>query len=105
MANTFQPLECDSDILIIGKDTFTVERFKELTQKRIQERLWRKYADKNRNITGSITSLFFGEKLEIIDNEVRIALGDIQLVFPTGGIGCKILKLGSTNWKPVKLRI
>ncbi|NEP41979.1 MAG: hypothetical protein F6K18_08455 [Okeania sp. SIO2C2] len=52
-----------------------------------------------------MASWFFQEKLEIIENEVRIIFGDIKLIFPIEGIECKILKLGSKTWKPGKLRI
>ncbi|NEP80816.1 MAG: hypothetical protein F6K17_31660 [Okeania sp. SIO3C4] len=86
MDNTFQALECDTDILMIGKDTFTVERLKELARKRIQEKLWKGYIDKDKNTSKSIASWFFQEKLEIIENEVRIIFGDIKLIFPIVGL-------------------
>ncbi|NET45344.1 MAG: hypothetical protein F6K15_27180 [Okeania sp. SIO2B3] len=61
--------------------------------------------DQDKNTSKSIASRFFQEKLEIIENEVRIIFGNIKLIFPIEGIECKILKLGSKTWKPGKLRI
>ncbi|MEM1169750.1 MAG: KGK domain-containing protein [Cyanobacteria bacterium P01_H01_bin.35] len=105
MTNTFQTLECDTDILMIGKDTFTVERFKELARKRIDARFSKRYVDKDANCSKEIASWLFEQSLEIIENETRITFGNIKLIFPIEGIDCKMLKLGSKTWKPGKLRI
>ena len=106
MNNKFQPLESDTDIfLMIGKDTFTVERFKELAQTRLRDRFWKRYVDKDTNSSKQIASWLFEQRLEIIENEVGINFGNIKLIFPIEGINCKILKLGSKTWKPGKLRI
>ncbi|MGD1704519.1 hypothetical protein [Dapis sp. BLCC M229] len=57
MTNTFEPLEFDADIfLMIGKDIFTVERFKELAGKKIRDRFWKRYVDKDTNSSKQIAS-------------------------------------------------
>ncbi|MGD1711978.1 KGK domain-containing protein [Dapis sp. BLCC M172] len=106
MTNTFEPLECDTDIfLMIGKDTFTVEWFKELAQTRLRDRLWQRYVYKDANCSQQIASWLFEQRLEIIENELGITFGNVKLIFPIEGINCKILKLGSKTRKPGKLRI
>ena len=90
---------------MIGKDTFTVERFKELARQRINARFSKRYVDKNTNSSKTIASWLFEQRLEIIENEAGITFGNIKLIFPIEGINCKILKLGSKTWKPGKLRI
>ena len=116
MTNTYQPLECNTDILMIGKDTFTVERFKELVVEKVRKSFSRSSITvrKGKNTMQPIpdVSLFdalwnmnyFG--VRIVDNSsVALSLKNIELISPPEGIECKILKLGNSEWQTGKLRI
>ncbi|NEO58788.1 MAG: hypothetical protein F6K54_40620 [Okeania sp. SIO3B5] len=112
MDNTFQVLECDTDILMIGKDTFTVELFKELTVEKIKiyfnERFILHQANKNfnQNIHSySMFNLFSRNIIKIVDNSVEFQLQNIELIFPPEGMECKVLKLGDSEWQTGKMRI
>ncbi|MGB3512038.1 MAG: KGK domain-containing protein [Microcoleaceae cyanobacterium] len=100
MANTFQPLECDTDILMIGKDTFTVERFKELTVEKITS-----FFNSSRYREGSIFDIFRKHIIKIFDNSLVFNLRNIELIFPPEGIESKILKLGDSEWQTGKMRV
>ena len=100
MTNTFQILEGDTDILMIGKDTFTIQRFKELVVEKTRYSL----IHKNGTIP-NISSLLWGNTINIIENSVLFDLKSIELIFPPEGRECKILKLGSSEWQTGKIRI
>ena len=100
MTNTFETLECDTDILMIGKDTFTVERFKELVVDKTSNSL------NNRENSNSINTSYFLYRSEIkIIDSVLFDLKSIELIFPPEGRECKLLKLGSSEWQTGKIRI
>ncbi|NES70662.1 MAG: hypothetical protein F6K24_38355 [Okeania sp. SIO2D1] len=114
MDNTFQALECDTDILMIGKDTFTVERFKELVVEKVKTSFNKlpiiHKADRNFNQDIHGFSLFAAlsnmNNIKIVDNSlVELNLKNVQLISPPEGIVCKILKLGNSEWKTGKVRI
>ncbi|MEM1169749.1 MAG: KGK domain-containing protein [Cyanobacteria bacterium P01_H01_bin.35] len=114
MTNTFQTLECDTDILMIGKDTFTIERFKELVVEKIRtsfhERpiVHRANRSFNQDIEGPSVFDVLGRmnNVKIVDNSsVKLDLKNIELISPTEGIECKILKLGNSEWQTGKLII
>ncbi|MDJ0516639.1 MAG: KGK domain-containing protein [Trichodesmium sp. MO_231.B1] len=97
MTNTFQPLECDTDILMIGKDTFTVERFKELAKEKLIYSFEPNYSSDH--------SMFDCLSNSTIDISVEFNLKNIELIFPPEGMECKILKLGNSEWQTGKIRI
>ncbi|MDY7007214.1 MAG: KGK domain-containing protein [Cyanobacteriota bacterium] len=112
MDNTFQALECDTDILMIGKDTFTVERFKELVVEKIQISfnecfiVHRANNNYNQNIHSySMFSLLSRNIIKIVDKSVEFQLQNIELIFPPEGMECKVLKLGNSEWQAGKMRI
>ena len=96
MTNTFEPLESNTDILMIGKDTFTVERFKELTVQKTRDSLNHNHSANSNN---SNTSSFLSSNIiKILDDSVLFDLKSIELIFPPEGRECKILKLGNSEW-------
>lgn len=107
MDNTFQALECDTDILMIGKDTFTVERFKELTVEKVQTSFNESYCimNKQNHTNISIFSILKRNLIRIVDNSVEFKLQNIELIFPPEGMDCKVLKLGNSEWQTGKMRI
>ncbi|NET29040.1 KGK domain-containing protein [Okeania sp. SIO1I7] len=112
MDNTFQALECDTDILMIGKDTFTVERFKELVVEKIQIYFNEQFIvhRANNNFNQNIHSYnMFGllskNIIKIVDNSVEFKLPNIELIFPPEGMECQVLKLGNSEWQTGKMRI
>jgi len=115
MTNTFEPLERDTDILMIGKDTFTVEMFKDLVVEKVKASLNEKpimhRADRrtfNQNIYGysMFQALNQMNNINIVDNSsVALNLKNIQLISSPEGIECKIIKLGNYEWQIGKVRI
>lgn len=112
MANTFHPLECDTDILMIGKDTFTVERFKELTVEKITSSFHERFIvyKANQNFNQNIHShTMFGllgmNIIKIVDKSVGFRLRNIELIFPPEGIESQILKLGDSECQTGKIRV
>lgn len=112
MTNIFQPLECDTDILMIGKDTFTVERFKELTVEKIKISFNERFIvhKANQNFNQNIHShTMFGllsmNTIKVVEKSVEFRLRNIELIFPPEGIESKILKLGDSEWQTGKMRV
>jgi hypothetical protein len=94
----FQDLECDTDILMIEKDTFTVERFKEL----MRQKLAKNFEEKIPN-TGQIMIYKLLCDCSIGGLDLQVDKG--QWTFPPEGMICQILKIGSQGWQKGKLRI
>ena len=100
---------------MIGKDTFTVERFKELVVEKVRKSFNElpilHKADRrtfNQNIYGysMFQRLNQMNNINILDNSsVRLNLKNIQLISPPEGIECKIIKLGNYEWQIGKVRI
>ncbi|NJK69946.1 MAG: KGK family protein [Microcoleus sp. CSU_2_2] len=95
-------LECDTDILLIQKDTFTIKRFKELMRNKVTDKL-------NKRPDGasysSSNSIFFNLFSDCSIGEVNIRVFESKLSFPSQGIECQLLKIGSQGWQKGKLRI
>ena len=102
MGDRFEPLDCDTDILMVGKDTFTVERLKELLVVKIQNKLNHRIIE-NQNI--NMLLCLHSIPVKVIDQYVEFPLNDVQLIFPYQGREAQLLKLGSSQWQTGKLRI
>lgn len=94
----FKTLDCGTDILLIQKDTFTINRFKELMINTLTEKL-------NRGASYSINSIFFNLFSDCSIGEVSIRVFESKWIFPAQGIDCHLLKIGSQGWQKGKLRI
>ncbi|ERT06167.1 KGK domain protein [Lyngbya aestuarii BL J] len=97
----FELLNDDTAILMIYQDTFTVARLKELASNKLNSYLTKKYG----NSGISLTDLFCNSNLSIIESEVKISMNDIQLIFPTDGIECKLLNFDTRQWTAGKIKI
>jgi hypothetical protein len=83
----FQLLEGDDDILLFGKDTFTVGRFREL--------LTGDFAQKNGQTINTISHLNAGTvHVRLLESKWNSTLLD-----------CQFLKIGSKGWEKGKIRI
>jgi hypothetical protein len=93
MTESFIKLEQDNDIVMLGKDTFTVSRLKELMTQNITGRMFPYY------LTGLLS-----EKLKITDKSIELDLNETRLVFPPKGIDGQLLQLKSGQWMSGRIR-
>ncbi|MEA5518615.1 KGK domain-containing protein [Limnoraphis robusta] len=114
----FRRLHCDDDIVIIEKDTFTVERLKELLSQNLKELVEKtsQHQTRSLNIKGlrlhhhqdivaSMAFLFYQYCwLSITDKSIKFDLSDIRFVIPPKGIECKLLSLENPKWIEGKVR-
>lgn len=96
MTESFIKLEQDNDIVLLGKDTFTVSRLKELITENMNVKL------SSNNI--SHLQGFLCESLTITDKSIQLKLNEIRLVFPPNGIDGQLLQLKSGQWISGKIR-
>jgi len=96
----FKELDCDTDILLIQQDTFTLNRFKELISNKITEKL-----NKRPDGRGNNYSIFFSLFSDFSIGAVNIRAFESKWSFPSQGIDCQLLKIGSQGWQKGKLRI
>lgn len=96
MTESFIKLEQDDDIVMLGKDTFTVSRLKELITENMNVKL----------SSSNISHLqgFLCESLTITDKSIQLKLNEIRLVFPPNGTECQLLQLKSGQWISGKIR-
>jgi hypothetical protein len=95
---SYQILDGDDDVLLLGQATFTVRRFKELA------------ASKFRNILDMMnkeddTPIFMMMRDLQINEETKISGGNINWKTSQQGIACQIFKIGSKGWQKGKLQI
>ncbi|MEG4466157.1 KGK domain-containing protein [Microcoleus sp. AT9_B5] len=98
MKAKFQDLECDTDILMIDKDTFTVERFKELMRQKLAKNLEEKIPN-----TGQL--MVYKSLFDCSIGGLTLQVDKGQWIFPPEGMACQLLKIGSPSWQKGKLRI
>ncbi|VXD17394.1 KGK domain-containing protein [Planktothrix paucivesiculata] len=104
MTESFIKLEQDNDIVMLGKDTFTVSRLKELMTENMRTRLF--YSQKlysNSDVT-AIVSEILCKDLTITDKSIQLKLNQFRLVFPPNGIDGQLLQLKSGKWISGKIR-
>ena len=108
MGDRFEPLHCDTDLLMIDKDTFTVERLKELLEKQMSKKFAEMKKEEINKQTFYHKSLFdhlSSPNISIIQNYLDFYLTDIVLIFPPEGREASLLKLGSSGWQTGKMRV
>ncbi len=98
MTESFIKLEQDNDIVMLGKDTFTVSRLKELMTENMKVRL---FYEPNSN---SCLTHCLCQDLKITDKSIQLKLNEIRLVFPPNGIDGQLLQLKSGKWISGKIR-
>ncbi|WP_413160122.1 KGK domain-containing protein [Capilliphycus salinus ALCB114379] len=114
----FRRLDCDDDIVMLEKDTFTVARLKELLTNNLKELVEKTGQQIDRdgikcslimagtNHLASISYLFYRFcRLAITDKSISFDLSDIRLVIPPTGIDCQLLDLESRKWIVGKIRV
>ncbi|MBD2481278.1 KGK domain-containing protein [Planktothrix sp. FACHB-1365] len=102
MSELFVKLEQDDDIVMLGKDTFTVSRLKELMTENMKVRLFQQDLKYKQDYVILANSLC--NKLKITDKSIELDLNEIRLVFPPKGIDCQLLKLQSGKWISGKIK-
>ena len=99
MSQEFIKLEQDDDLVMLGKDIFTVARLKELLSENIGQMINYKSGD------SSIADLFYNRKLSITDKSITINLSSFALVFPPDYLDCQLFNLNSKEWVDIKMRV
>ena len=95
----FKTLDCDTDILLIEKDTFTVQRFQELMGKKLSKNL------QEQTIPDQGSLMFYKLFYDCSIGGLDLKVNKGQWIFPPEGMDCQILKTGSQGWQKGKLRI
>ncbi|GAB1541522.1 hypothetical protein NUACC21_41930 [Scytonema sp. NUACC21] len=99
MNDKFIPLDCDDDVVLLGKDSFTVNRLKELIEEEIRNKLQQNIYEYTSLYPG-VSMLEFFSKLSI--GQKKINLMEIQHHYVTN---CQILRVGGYGWQKGKLKI
>jgi len=99
---SYETLDGEDDVLLLGKATFTVGRFKELAASKLSEILGIYVVKHDRSREGIIINWM--NELRI-NEETIISGGDINWNSPQEGIDCQVLKIGSKGWQTGKLQI
>lgn len=97
----YETLDDDNDVVLLGQNTFTVGRFKQLVSLKFGE-IFNKYYVVTESCHKPISSLMSDLQ---INEETRIPGGDINWNSPQEGIDCQILKIGSKGWQTGKVQI
>ncbi|BBD56027.1 hypothetical protein NIES204_33480 [Planktothrix agardhii NIES-204] len=104
MTELFIKLEQDNDIVMLGKDTFTVSRLKELMTENMKVRLFQHQKLHSNSDVSAIVSQILCKDLTITDKSIQLKLNEIRLVFPPNGIDGQLLQLKSGQWISGKIR-
>jgi hypothetical protein len=93
----FKPLDCDEDVLLFNKDTFTVSRFKQL----VKEDFYKKF---------QLYGTWNNKSFSIQDTFSNLLLGAVQcqldeLNWNTTVQNLQILRIVSKGWQKGKIRI
>ncbi|MCC3443919.1 MULTISPECIES: KGK domain-containing protein [unclassified Microcoleus] len=99
---SYETLDGEDDVLLLGKATFTVRHLKELTASKFYKIMVQTYiAETNKREQSIIQWIQYLS----INEETKIMGGDINWKSPQEGIDCQILKIGSKGWQKGKLKI
>ncbi|KKD36904.1 KGK domain-containing protein [Limnoraphis robusta] len=104
----FQPLTCDQDVLLFGKDTFTVGQFKELVLRQVNNKVYYSVSGYSESRYSNSRHYLIIQQLNeaySVENKVEIPISENYWVSCSGNIECQLLKIGSIGWKNGKLRI
>lgn len=95
----------DNDILLFGKDTFTVERFKEFLLEILRQKSYiNGYKSLHQSQYFEVCLLAPVNSEYNIEDKVTLTSSQSSLTTVSEEIECKLLKLGATSWKDGKLR-
>ena len=98
ITRSYEILDGDDDVLLLGKATFTVGRFKELAASQFRKILDIYYTSPLDSICTMMRDLQINE-------ETQIRGGNINWKTSQQGIHCQILRIGSKGWQKGKLQI
>ncbi|MFY7806239.1 MAG: KGK domain-containing protein [Limnoraphis robusta] len=95
----FQPLTCDEDVLMLGKDTFVVRKFKDLVLRNIQQNIYSNYQSSKQlfllmQMTGALSC-----------GNIHFQSSESHWKFCTQDVECQLLGFGYSAWQKGKLRI
>ena len=97
----YEILEGDNDVLLLNnKDTFTVQRFKELVGNKFNDIVGVYIQSKMTDVMNLMSSLSISE-----ETKTMIPGGDINWNSAQKGIDCQVLKVGSKGWEKGKIKI
>jgi len=98
----YETLEGADDVLLLNnKDTFTVQRFKELVSNKFYRILCLDVESQpRRQMMNLMSSLSISE-----ETKTSICGGDIKWNSAKKGIDCQVLKVGSKGWEKGKIKI
>ncbi len=104
--NQFKPLDCDTDILLIDKDTFTVQRFKDVAHQKLYTmfncfKCLEENQYEGRGGDNIIKKIHSSLSLGVLN----IPILNSKWIFPRQGIDCQLLKIGSQGWQKGRLRM
>lgn len=96
----FKPLDCDDDVLLFDKTTFTVGRFKELINENFKSKF-------------NIAVLLDGHRrstLIVSDNLKNMSVGELScqladMQWNSTPQDCQTLRIGSKGWQKGKIRV
>ncbi len=99
MNSKFTPLDCDDDVILLERNTFTIGRFKELSNQAIRNKLDKSIYDPTTQLHSGVAIHFYSDMslCEQIINFSEIPFNSIK--------DCQILKIGGKSWQKGKLKI
>ncbi|MEG4998111.1 KGK domain-containing protein [Microcoleus sp. B4-D4] len=95
---SYEILDGEDDVLLLGKATFTVRRLKELAASQFRKILDIRIKD------GLVDFSDMMRELQI-NEETQIMGGNINWKTSQQGIDCQLLKIGSKGWQKGKIQI
>jgi hypothetical protein len=99
---SYEILDGEDDVLLLGKATFTVGRFKELVATKLDYILFSIEAAEKESRKKSI---YYWMQSLSINEETTIQVGEINWSSPQEGIDCQLLRIGAKGWQKGKLKI
>jgi len=98
---SYENLDGEDDVLLLGKATFTVGRFKELVARKFDYILFSIEAAEKESRKKSI---YYWMQSLSINEETTIQVGEINWSSPQEGIDCQLLRIGAKGWQKGKLK-
>ena len=99
---SYETLDGDDDVLLLGQATFTIRHLKELAASKFNKIMNQTCVAKTNQREMEI--IYWMTEL-CINEETKIMGGDINWNSPQEGIDCQILKIGSKGWQKGKVQI
>jgi hypothetical protein len=98
MNHLFIPLDSDNDVLLIGKDTFIISRFKEIVKRQIKDKLNQQICNpegQSQGIIANSLSIFSVGETYLYTKEFRFEIIN----------SCQLLKVGGQGWQKGQIKI